>query len=117
MTFEETTHLLSQCIDDVLPPALRVTVDEHLDHCPVCRAHVAEYRSVSRSLRQLSRPVPPSDLAASINAALLIEAAARRQSPERSWAERLSLWLEPRLMPYGVGSFGSGVCFCAMFCG
>src|SRR6185503_8308997 len=97
------------------PPALRVTVDEHLDHCPVCRAHVAEYRSVSRSLRQLSRPVPPSDLAASINAALLIEAAARRQSPERSWAERLSLWLEPRLMPYGVGSFASVVLFGAMF--
>ena len=56
MTCEETTHLLSQFIDDVLPPSLRVTVDEHLDHCPVCRAHVAEYRSVSRSLRQLSRP-------------------------------------------------------------
>src|SRR4029078_840920 len=117
MTCEETTQLLSQFIDDVLPPALRVTVDEHLDHCPVCRAHVAEYRSISRSLRQLSRPAAPTDLAASINAALMIEAAARQQSPERSWAERLSLWLEPRLMPYGVGSFASVVLFGAMFVG
>jgi negative regulator of sigma E activity len=98
-----------------LPPALRATVDEHLDHCPVCRAHVAETRATSRNLRQLARPVPPANLAASINAALLIEAAARRQSPERSLTERLTLWLEPRLMPYGVGSFASVVLFAAVF--
>ena len=117
MTCEETTQLLSQFIDDVLPPSLRVTVDEHLDRCPVCRAHVAQFRLVSRSLRQLARPVAPLDLAASINAALMIEAAALRQSPERSLAERLSLWLEPRLMPYGIGSFASVVLFAAMFIG
>jgi hypothetical protein len=117
MTCEETTQLLSQFIDDVLPQSLRVSVDEHMDHCPVCRAHVAEFRSVSRSLRQLARPVAPIDLASSINAALMIEAAAQRQSPRRTWAERLSLWLEPRLMPYGIGSFASVVLFAAMFIG
>ena len=117
MTCEETTQQLSQFIDDVLSPSLRASVEGHLDACPVCRAHVAEYRSVSRSLRQLSRPVTPVDLASSINSALMIEAAAQRQSPKRSWAERLSLWLEPRLMPYGVGSFASVVLFAAMFIG
>ena len=117
MTCEETTQLLSQFIDDVLPPSLSGAVDEHLDRCPVCRAHVAEFRSLSRGLRQLARPVAPIDLAASINAGLTIEAAARRQLPERSLAERLSLWLEPRLMPYGVGSFASVVLFAAMFIG
>ena len=117
MTCEETTQLLSPFIDDVLPPSLRVSVDEHLDRCPVCRAHVAEFRSVSRSLRQLARPVVPINLAPSINAALMIEAAALRQSPARSWAERLTLWLEPRLMPYGIGSFASVVLFAAMFIG
>jgi hypothetical protein len=115
MTCEETTQLVSQFIDDVLPPSLRVTVDEHLNLCPVCRAHVAEFRSLSRNLRQLTRPVAPADLAAYINAALVIEAAARRQSPELPWAEKLSLWLEPRLMPYGVGSFASIVLFASMF--
>ncbi|HEV7681449.1 MAG TPA: zf-HC2 domain-containing protein [Pyrinomonadaceae bacterium] len=115
MTCEETKHQLSQFIDDVLPPSLRASLEEHLDSCPVCRAHVAEFRSLTRNLRQLSRPVPPLDLAASINAALTIEAAALRQSPTRPWAERLGLWLEPRLMPYSVGAFSSVVLFATMF--
>jgi len=115
MTCEETTQLLSQFIDDVLSLPVRVTVDEHLDRCPVCRAHAAELRSVSRSLRRLARPVAPAELASSITRALRIEAAARLQSPERSFQERLALWLEPRLMPYTVGSFASVVLFFSMF--
>jgi hypothetical protein len=115
MTCEETNQLLSQFIDDVLSLPLRVTVDEHLDRCPVCRAHAVELRSVSRSLRQLARPVTPAELASSITRALRIEAAARLQSPERSFQERLALWLEPRLMPYSVGSFASVVLFFSMF--
>jgi hypothetical protein len=54
-------------------------------------------------------------LASSITDALMIEAAARRQSPEHSLSERIALWLEPRLMPYSVGSFASVVLFFAMF--
>ena len=117
MTCEETTQLLSQFIDNVLSLPVRITVDEHLDRCPVCRAHAAELRSVSRSLRQLARPVAPAELASSITQALRIEAAARLQSPERSFRERLALWLEPRLMPYTVGSFASVVLFFSMFVG
>ena len=115
MTCEETTQLLSQFIDDVLTLPVRASVDEHLDCCPVCRAHAAEMRSISRGLRQLSRPVAPLDLAASINSALMIEVEARRQSPQRPWGERVALWLEPRLMPYGVGSFASVILFVSMF--
>ncbi|HEV7474965.1 MAG TPA: zf-HC2 domain-containing protein [Pyrinomonadaceae bacterium] len=115
MNCEETTPLLSQFIDDVLTLPVRANVDEHLDRCPVCRDHAAELRSLSRSLRQLSRPVAPRELAATINDALMIEAAARRQSPERSWREQVSLWLEPRLMPYSVGSLASVVLFASMF--
>lgn len=115
MSCEETTELLSQFIDDVLPLPVRATVDEHLDRCPVCRAHAAELRSLSRSLRQLTRPVAPVELASSITDALMIEAAARLQSPERSVGERLAFWLEPRLMPYTVGSFASIVLFFSMF--
>jgi hypothetical protein len=115
MSCEETTELLSQFIDDVLPLPVRARVDEHLDRCPVCRAHAAELRSLSRGLRQLARPVAPVELVSSITDALMIEAAARRQSPERSFGERLALWLEPRLMPYSVGSFASVVLFFSMF--
>jgi hypothetical protein len=48
---------------------------------------------------------------------LAIEAAAQRQSPRLSFAIRLAQWLEPRLMPYTVGSFASVILFAAMFAG
>lgn len=115
MTCEETTQLLSQFIDDVLTLPVRASLDEHLDRCPVCRAHAADMRSLSRGLRQLSRPLVPWDLAASINDVLMIEAAARRQAPAQSWPARVANWLEPRIMPYGVGSFASVVLFVSMF--
>jgi anti-sigma factor RsiW len=115
MNCQETTQLLSQFIDDVLSLPVRVAVDEHLDRCPVCRADAAELRSISRSLRQLSRAVPPPELATSITDALKIEAGARRLYPAQSFRERLILWIEPRLMPYGVGSFASIVLFISMF--
>ncbi len=115
MNCEETTQLLSQFIDDVLSLPVRASVDEHLDRCPVCRDEVAELRSISRSLRQLSRPVAPVELASSINDALMIEAAARRQVPEVSFGDRVAQWLQPRLMPYGVGSFASVILFVSMF--
>ncbi len=115
MDCQETTQLLSQFIDDVLSLPMRVAVDQHLDRCPVCRAEAAELRAISRSLRQLSRPFVPADLATSINDALRIEAGARRVSPEQSLSQRLILWIEPRLMPYSIGSFASVVLFVSMF--
>ncbi|HAF15258.1 MAG TPA: hypothetical protein DHU55_01635 [Blastocatellia bacterium] len=115
MNCEETTQLLSQYLDDALSLPTRVAVDEHLHRCPVCRAHHAELHSITRSLGQLARPVALSTLASSITDALLIEAAAQRQAPQRSWRESMALWLEPRLMPYGVGSLASLILFVSMF--
>jgi anti-sigma factor RsiW len=115
MSCQETSPLLSQYIDDVLSLPVRVSVDEHLDSCPVCRSHVAEFRKISRSLRSLSRPAVPASLASSITDALMIEAAAQRQAPKPSFIERIALWLEPRLMPYSVSSFASLLLFVSMF--
>lgn len=89
-------------------------MDEHLDRCPVCRAEVAELRSLTRSLSQLRRPVPPADLAINITDLLTIEAAARRQAPPPSLVFRLVRFIEPRLMPYTVGSFASVIMFFMM---
>jgi anti-sigma factor RsiW len=114
MVCKETSQLLSQYIDDVLSLPVRVSVDEHLDKCPVCRAHVAELRRISRSFRSLPRPAL-AGLAASITDALMIEAAAQHQTPEPSFRDRIALWLEPRLMPYGVSSFASVILFFSMF--
>ena len=93
----------------------RVAIDEHLDRCPVCRAEVAELRSLTRSLKSMTRPTPPPYLAETITDLLTIEAAARRRAPRPSLGIRIARFLEPRLMPYTVGSFASVIMFFLMF--
>ena len=93
----------------------RVAIDEHLDHCPVCRAEVAELRSLTRNLKLMTRPTPPPYLAETITDLLTIEAAARRRAPKPSLGIRIARFLEPRLMPYTVGSFASVIMFFLMF--
>jgi len=115
MLCEETKQSLSLYIDDCVSLPTRVAINEHLDRCPVCRDESVQLRSLTRSLSNLSRPIPPPDLAATISDALLIEAAARRQQPNPSWTYRVARFLEPRLMPYTVGSFASVIMFALMF--
>jgi len=50
-----------------------------------------------------------------ISDALAIEAAAQRQEPDPSVGQRIARFLEPRLMPYTVGSFASVILFFMMF--
>ncbi len=115
MLCEETKQLISNYLDDVVSLPLRAAIDEHLRECPVCRAHVAELRVLKQSLRSLQRPAVPRDLLQSINEALAIEAGARRLQPRLSFAERVTHWLQPRLMPYTVGSFASLLLFTSVF--
>ncbi|CAN5715322.1 hypothetical protein BH18ACI4_BH18ACI4_15250 [soil metagenome] len=115
MLCEETRQSLSLYLDAALMLPARVAVDEHVDRCPVCRDELSKLRALTRGLSMLSRPQPPVGLAASITSALMIEAAARRQSPKSSFGDRLARFLEPRLMPYSVGSIASVILFVAMF--
>ncbi len=62
----------------------------------------------------MARPKPPAGLADSITDLLTIEAAARRQAPPPSIGRRIARFLEPRLMPYTVGSFASVIMFTLM---
>lgn len=115
MICEETRQTLSSYLDDCVSLPARVAIDEHLNRCPVCRAEVAELRSLTRSLKMMVRPTPPRGLAESITDLLTIEAAARRQAPKPSLGRRIARFLEPRLMPYTVGSFASVIMFFLMF--
>ena len=115
MLCEETRQSLSLYVDDCVSLPARVAIDEHLDRCPVCRAEVAELRALTRGLGLLSRPVPPPDLAETIADALYIEAMARRQAPRPSFGYRVLRFIEPRLMPYTIGSFASVLMFFLMF--
>jgi putative zinc finger protein len=111
---EVTRQTLSSYIDDCVSLPARVAIDEHLDRCPVCRAEAADLRSLTRRLSLMSRPKPPADLADTISDLLTIETAARRQGPPPSWSRRILRFLEPRLMPYSVGSFASVILFTLM---
>jgi len=115
MLCEEARQSLSLYIDDCVSLPTRVAIDEHLDRCPVCRDEVVQLRSLTRNLSNLSRPIPPAHLASTITDALVIEAAAQRQAPNPSWTYRVAQFLEPRLMPYTVGSFASVIMFALMF--
>ena len=107
MFCEETRQSFSSYIDDCVSLPARVAIDEHLDRCPVCRAEVAELRSLRRGLSSMTRPKPPADLADTISDLLTIEAAAR-QAIKPSLGIRITRFLEPRVMPYTVGSFEIG---------
>jgi len=115
MLCEETKSSLSPYLDDELTLPARVAVETHLDRCPLCRSEVAALRSLTRGLNSLTRATPPADLAASISNSIMIEAAARLQSPQPSFGQRLSRFLEPRLMPYSVGWVASLILFFSMF--
>ncbi len=114
MSCEETKQSLSSYIDDALTLPARVAVAEHLDRCPVCRHQVVELRALTRGLSLLARPLPPANLSSSITYALMIEAGARK-APAPSLLGRAGSFLQPRLMPYSVGSFASVILFIAMF--
>src|ERR1044072_7856863 len=115
MTCEETIHTLSLYVDDCVSLPARVAIDEHLDSCPVCGSEAAELRSLTRRLKMMGRPIPPPYLAETITDLLTIEAAARRQAPKPPLRRRTARFLEPRLMPYTVGSFASVFMFFMMF--
>jgi hypothetical protein len=114
MNCEETRQTLSLYVDDCVSLPARVAIDEHLDRCPVCRAEVAELRLLTRRLNMMTRPAAPAGLAESITDLLTIEAAARL-APKPSWGRRVARFVEPRLMPYSVGSFASVILFFLMF--
>jgi hypothetical protein len=62
----------------------------------------------------MNRPKPDAGLAATISDLLTIEAAAR-QASKPTLGVRIARFLEPRLMPYSVGSFASVILFFLMF--
>src|SRR2546423_5692190 len=115
MTSEETQQAFSLYADDMVALPLRAACDEHLRQCPVCRAQLAEMRSIIRGLGALPVPAPPADFASSISDALMIEAAARQRQPYLPLRVRVAVWLRPHVMPYTVGALASTLLFFGMF--
>lgn len=117
MKCDEIQLALSLYDDDALAPANMLACEDHLQECPVCRAELAEFRALSRSLGRLSAAPLPENLASSISQALAIEAGALEREPILPWRTQLVNWLQPRLIPYAFSSVASVALFLSMFVG
>ena len=119
MNCDEIQQLISLYVEDGLTLDERQAGYQHLEVCPVCRARMAELRTLRSSLANLSRPVAPAVLVPKINLALAAKAAemrARRNATTfdaiNDWAVK---WLQPRPMRYAFSSLASIIIFTAVF--
>jgi anti-sigma factor RsiW len=115
MSCDEIQQSLSLYADDGLTPDARVECYRHLEVCPVCRARLAEMRSIRSGLALLSRPAPPADLVPSINKALVAAAAAQSARRNTTFGDVVSAWLQPVAMRYAFSSLASLIIFTSVF--
>ena len=115
MSCDEIQKSLPLYVDDGLTPDARAACYQHMEVCPVCRAQVAELRSLRHNLAMLHRPALPADLVPAINQALAISAAAQRARRHMTIGDVVSVWLQPRLMRYAFSSVSSIIIFAAVF--
>lgn len=117
MQCEELIDSISSYIDGEVSAAERGAIDAHLVVCPVCRAELATWKTVMSGIWATPRPVAPVALSAAITDALFVEAADAKREKQRSFADVISGWLQPRLLPYSAGAVASLLLFVAMFAG
>ncbi|HEX6183054.1 MAG TPA: zf-HC2 domain-containing protein [Pyrinomonadaceae bacterium] len=117
MTCAESQKTFTPYLDGELTREAASALAEHVGACPVCRHRLEETRALVRGLSLMARPAPPPGLSAAIRDALVIERVARNATPRLTPAERVTLWLRVRLMPYSVGAVYSAVLFIAVFGG
>lgn len=119
MSCDEIQPALSLYVDDGLTVDDRLACNQHLEVCPVCRAHVAELRALRSGLAALPRPTPPADLIPGINLALAAKAVEQRARRQATTIDRLNdfalKWLNPRPMRYAFSSLASIIIFACVF--
>ena len=119
MSCDAIQYSLSLYVDDGLTSTERDACYQHLEVCPVCRAHADQLRSVRNALAMLSKPASPAELVPSINAALATKAAELRARRNDSTIDRVNdwalKWLQPRPMRYTFSSLASIIIFTAVF--
>jgi hypothetical protein len=119
MSCDAIQYSLSLYVDDGLTSTERDACYQHLEVCPVCRAHADQLRSVRSGLEMLSKPAPPAELVPAINAALATKAAELRARRNDTTIDRVNdwalKWLQPRPMRYAFSSLASIIVFTAVF--
>jgi hypothetical protein len=119
MNCDEIQETIALYCDDGLNEEDRARCDQHLEVCPVCRAHVTELRAVRLRLATMARLAPPADLIPEIQWAVRADAfvlRARRRAPTSEIiADILSVWLQPRIARYAFSSIASLILFGSVF--
>src|SRR5437588_7105209 len=119
MNCDDLQQTLSLYIDDGLTADGRQTCYQHLEECPVCRAHVDELRKLRSGLALLSKPLPPDDLVSAINTAVAAAAAEQKARRNASAIDRINdwglRWLQPLPMRYAFSSLASIIIFSSVF--
>jgi anti-sigma factor RsiW len=119
MNCDAVQYSLSLYVDDGLSTQERDACYQHLEVCPVCRAHLEELRILRGSLAMLPTPEPPAEMVPAINAALVVKAAELRAQRDATTVDRVNdwalRWLQPRPMRYAFSSLASIFIFTLVF--
>ena len=119
MSCDQVQESLSLYVDDGLTLDERSVCYQHLEVCPVCRAHVAELRALRSGLATLTKAVPPAGLAPSINVAIAAAAVEQARQRHATTLDRINdfglRWLFPRPMRYAFSSVASIIIFSSVF--
>jgi Putative zinc-finger len=119
MNCDAVQYSLSLYVDDGLTSDGRDACYQHLEVCPVCRAHVDDLRNLRSGLASLARPEPPPEMVPAINAALAVKAAELRAQRQATTVDRVNdwalRWLQPRPMRYAFSSLASIFIFTLVF--
>lgn len=89
--------------DNVLTADESAVVDSHLIECPLCRQSLSDFQELRTGMRSFSRPEIPEAVLASVRSAVRNEHGKRLPAISSDMRE----WLQMRMMPVGVGVFGS----------
>jgi Putative zinc-finger len=107
MKCENLQFNLSLYIDKILSGEEREIVNEHLAECPLCRQKLDDFGTLRQSLRQISQPVMPKDLLASVKTAMRTELAPSVPVTKSYFSHSFREFLQMRVMPLTVGTAAS----------
>ena len=93
--------------DDCLSVDDRVSLDNHFEHCPLCRQKLADFHDLRNSLRSMARPEMPVNVLSSLRAAIANELAPPNMTPAFTLIDDRGNWLDVWLMPCATGVFAS----------
>lgn len=107
MKCENLQFNLSLYIDDILTGEERGIVDKHLAQCPLCRQKLDDFSALRQNLRQISKPVMPQNLLATVKNAMAAELAPTAPKKNNYFSASFLEFLQMRVMPLAVGTAAS----------